>query len=246
MRAPKCTVKDHPLVGEALCKCVVLAWLFAHVEARRDTNNDEEDNGEPKDCDRFFHLAIVTFGPMSRHRDSFCYNRPMNPVVDQQRDLARSDKERDFLLRIVQPSLIGLMDGSVSTLAPLFATAFATGNPRTTLLVGTSASIGAAISMAFAEALSDTGEETGRGHPVLRGTIVGLMTFAGGIAHTLPFFIPNLDAALHIAYVVVGVELVLIAFIRYRYFKMSFWLSVLQVVIGGALVFAAGMLIGSA
>lgn len=154
--------------------------------------------------------------------------------------------DRAFLLQVVQPGLIGLMDGSISTLAPLFATAFATENAHTTFLVGTSAAVGAAISMAFAEGLSDTGEHTGRGHPFIRGLIVGVMTLVGGILHALPFLVPNLDYALHVAYAVVGAELVAIAYIRFHYFKMSFWLSVLQVIIGGALVFAAGMLIGSA
>jgi erythrin-vacuolar iron transport family protein len=154
--------------------------------------------------------------------------------------------DRKFLLQVVQPGLIGLMDGSISTLAPIFAAAFATGNPRTAFLIGTSASVGAAISMAFAEGLSDTGEHTGRGHPFIRGAIVGVMTFAGGILHTLPFLIHDLDYALHLAYLIVGAELVTIAYIRYYYFKMRFWLSIIQVVVGGALVFAAGLLIGSA
>lgn len=156
------------------------------------------------------------------------------------------DVDRSFLLRIVQPGLIGLMDGSISTLAPLFAAAFATGSPHITFLVGTSAAIGAAISMAFAEALSDTGEHTGRGHPVIRGFIVGGMTFVGGIFHTLPFLLSHLDAALYLAYIIVGVELIAIAYIRYHYFKMRFWLSILQVIIGGGLVVASGLLIGSA
>lgn len=154
--------------------------------------------------------------------------------------------DRDFLLKVVQPGLIGLMDGSISTLAPLFAAAYATGNPHVAFLVGTSAAVGAAISMAFAEALSDTGEHTGRGHPFMRGAIVGLMTFVGGILHTLPFLLPHLDSALYLAYLVVGLELIAISYIRYRYFKTSFWLSVGQVIFGGALVFFSGLLIGSA
>lgn len=154
--------------------------------------------------------------------------------------------DRDFLLKVVQPGLIGLMDGSISTLAPLFAAAYATGNPHVAFLVGTSAAVGAAISMAFAEALSDTGEHTGRGHPFMRGAIVGLMTFVGGILHTLPFLLPHLDSALYLAYLVVGLELIAISYIRYRYFKTSFWLSVGQVILGGALVFFSGLLIGSA
>ncbi len=154
--------------------------------------------------------------------------------------------DRAFLLKVVQPALSGLMDGSVSTLAPIFATAFATHDAHIAFLIGISAAVGAGISMAFAEALSDTGEHTGRGHPVIRGAIVGGMTFIGGILHTLPFLIPHLTTALYAAYIVVGIELLAIAFIRYRYFKMSFWLSVLQVVFGGALVLVAGLLIGSA
>ncbi len=150
-----------------------------------------------------------------------------------------------FVLQTVQPGLVGLMDGSVSTLAPLFATAFATQDPRITFLVGTSAAVGAGISMAFAEALSDDGVLTGRGHPFRRGLIIGFMTFLGGILHTLPFLIPNLNIALIIAYIIVGVELVSIAYIRYYFFDMKFWLSMVQVVVGGALVFAAGVLIGA-
>ena len=168
------------------------------------------------------------------------------PLEEVEKALHIEDVDRSFLLRVVQPGLIGLMDGSISTLPPLFAAAYATGNPHVAFLIGTSAAVGAAISMAFAEALSDTGEHTGRGHPFVRGGIVGAMTFVGGILHTLPFLISNLAAALYLAYLVVGLELVAIAYIRYRYFKMSFWLSVVQVVFGGALVFTAGLLIGSA
>ena len=154
--------------------------------------------------------------------------------------------DRAFLLKVVQPALVGLIDGSISTLAPLFAAAFASGSTRIAFLVGTAAAIGAAISMAFAEGLSDTGEHTGRGHPMIRGAIVGGMTFVGGILHTLPFLIPDLTAALYLAYLVVGLELIAIGYIRFHFFKLSFWLSVAQVVFGGALVFLAGVLIGSA
>ncbi len=154
--------------------------------------------------------------------------------------------DRKFLLQVVQPGLIGLIDGSVSTLAPLFAAAYATQSPHIAFLVGTSTAVGAGISMAFAESLSDTGHETGRGHPLIRGLIVGGMTFFGGIVHTLPFLLTNLQAALYLAFIVVGIELVTIALIRYYYFHLSFWLSILQVVVGGGLVLAAGLLIGSA
>jgi VIT1/CCC1 family predicted Fe2+/Mn2+ transporter len=164
--------------------------------------------------------------------------------MDEQ--LSQEAIDRAFLLKVVQPSLVGLIDGSVSTLAPLFAAAFASGKPHVAFLVGTAAAIGAGISMAFAEGLSDTGEHTGRGHPVIRGAIVGVATFIGGILHTLPFLLPSFTTALYLAYAVVGVELVAIGYIRYHYFKLSFWLSILQVVFGGALVLAVGILIGSA
>src|SRR5690349_6437409 len=124
---------------------------------------------------------------------------------------ADNEESRDFLLRVVQPGLSGLMDGSVSTLAPIFATAFATHSPFTAFLVGLASATGAGISMAFSEALSDDGELTGRGNPVMRGGITGGMTFLGGSLHTLPFLVPELQLALLVAYVVVAVELVLIA-----------------------------------
>ena len=156
------------------------------------------------------------------------------------------DQARSFLLRVVQPGLAGLMDGSVSTLAPIFATAFVTHVPFTTFLVGIASAMGAGISMAFSEALSDDGSITGRGSPVIRGLITGAMTFFGGILHTLPFLIPDINAALYAAYIVVAFELVLIAAIRHRYFGTSWLLSIVQVVGGGALVFAAAFIFGHA
>jgi len=162
------------------------------------------------------------------------------------REMTSSGHSKDFVLKVVQPSLVGLMDGSVSTLAPLFATAFATGDSRITFLVGLAAAVGAAISMAFSEGLSDDGTLTGRGNPILRGSITGVATFVGGILHTLPFLLPQVGMALYVAFGVVGVELLAISFIRYRYFQMSFLVSALQVILGGALVFASGILIGSA
>jgi len=154
-------------------------------------------------------------------------------------------EEHAFLLRVVQPALAGLMDGSVSTLAPLFATAFATRDPHTTLIVGLAAAVGAGISMGFSEGLSDTGELTGRGHPFRRGAITGGATFLGGILHTLPFLSPVYWTALLVACAVVGVELLTIAWIRNRFFGTPLGRSVLHVVVGGLLVFAAGVLLGS-
>jgi VIT1/CCC1 family predicted Fe2+/Mn2+ transporter len=164
-----------------------------------------------------------------------CYGRYM-PTQQQHHNR--------FVLQTVQPGLAGLMDGSVSTLAPIFAAAFATHQSHVTFVIGLSAATGAGISMAFAEALSDDGKLTGRGAPWRRGVIIGVMTFVGGIFHTLPFLLPHIQSALVLAYLVVGVELTVIAAIRYRYFNMRFWLSCLQVIVGGALVFAAGIIIG--
>ncbi len=152
--------------------------------------------------------------------------------------------ERQFMLRYVQPGLAGLMDGSVSTLAPIFAAAFATGRPHDAFLVGLAASVGAGISMGFAEALSDDGSLTGRGKPIYRGAITGVMTALGGLGHTLPFLIPNLWTALSIAFAVVLVELALISWIRWRFMDTSPVRASLQVALGGALVFATGILIG--
>jgi VIT1/CCC1 family predicted Fe2+/Mn2+ transporter len=151
-----------------------------------------------------------------------------------------------FLLQYVQPGLAGLMDGSVSTLAPLFAAAFATHSTWETFLVGMAASVGAGISMGFAEALSDDGSLTGRGTPWVRGTICGFMTTLGGIGHTLPYLIPDFWTATALAIAVVAVELALISWIRYRYMDTPFLNAAFQVVIGGLLVFLAGILIGSA
>ena len=153
--------------------------------------------------------------------------------------------KRLFMLQYVQPGLAGLMDGSVSTLAPLFAAAFATHNTWSTFLVGLAAAIGAGISMAFAEALSDDGSLTGRGAPVVRGAVTGSMTAIGGLGHALPYLIPNFFAATSLAFVVVAIELAAISWIRMRYMDTPFLQAAFQVVIGGALVFAAGILIGN-
>ncbi len=154
-------------------------------------------------------------------------------------------QKRLFLLQVIQPGLAGLMDGSVSTLAPLFAAAFATHNSLDTFLIGLAASIGAGISMGFAEALSDDGSLTGRGHPWMRGGITGLMTTVGGIGHTLPYLIPNVYTATTIAIIVVLVELGVIAWVRHRYMDTPLATAVFQVVVGGILVFLAGVLIGN-
>ncbi len=161
------------------------------------------------------------------------------------RETEDDDARRRFVLQVVQPGLVGLMDGSVSTLAPVFAAAFATHLPWNAFLVGIAASVGAGISMGFAEALSDDGKLSGRGAPLLRGLICGLMTTAGGIGHTLPFLIPDFSEALAVALVVVVVELALISWIRWRYQDTPLLSAAIQILFGGGLVFAAGVLIGS-
>ena len=164
-------------------------------------------------------------------------------------DARRAEEEtrqRMFVLQVVQPGLAGLMDGSVSTLAPLFAAAFATHSTWETFLVGMAASVGAGISMGFAEALSDDGQLTGRGHPWLRGSITGLMTTLGGVGHTLPYLIKDFATATTLAILVVLIELWAIAWIRSRYMDTRFLRAAFEVVVGGLIVFAAGILIGSA
>jgi rubrerythrin len=166
----------------------------------------------------------------------------LRPSVKGQEDEAN---RRLFVLQIVQPGLAGLMDGSVSTLAPVFAAAFATQNTFDAFKVGLAASLGAGISMGFAEALSDDGSMTGRGRPLLRGLICGAMTALGGVGHTLPFLIPEFHAALTAAMIVVLVELGIISWIRHRYMESSLVSAALQVGLGGILVFGTGVLIGS-
>ncbi|MCR9235446.1 MAG: rubrerythrin family protein [Alphaproteobacteria bacterium] len=162
--------------------------------------------------------------------------------------LEQEDKEsyRKFVLTWVQPGLAGLMDGSVSTLAPIFATAFATQDTWTTFLVGLAASIGAGISMGFTEAASDDGQISGRGSPIKRGFASGIMTTLGGLGHALPYLIPDFWIATNIAFAIVFIELWAIAWIQKKYMDTPFFRAAFQVVLGGALVFATGILIGNA
>lgn len=164
------------------------------------------------------------------------------PQAKNEEDEAR---RRLFVLQIVQPGLAGLMDGSVSTLAPVFAAALATHSSWAAFVVGLAASLGAGISMGFAEALSDDGSLTGRGHPWMRGAITGLMTALGGVGHTLPFLVHDFRIAMAAAMIVVAVELAVISWIRHRYMETPIWSAAMQVGLGGALVFLTGVLIGS-
>ena len=169
-----------------------------------------------------------------------------NQVESGERKQEEEAARRTFVLQVVQPGLAGLMDGSVSTLAPVFAAAFATRNSWDAFLVGMAASIGAGISMGFAEALSDDGALSGRGQPLLRGSVCGAMTTLGGIGHTLPYLIPSFYYATVVAVIVVAIELSVISWIRHHYMDTPLLSAIFQVVLGGILVFITGILIGSA
>lgn len=156
----------------------------------------------------------------------------------------KDDEQRRFILQIVQPGLAGLMDGTVSSLAPLFAVALATQNSKTVFLVGLATALGAGISRAFSEALSDDGKISGRGNPLMRGLVEGVMTFLGAIAHALPFLIPHFWTAFIAASVVVRIELVVIAYIRNKYMDTPFLRAAFQIIVGGIIVLTVGIRIG--
>jgi len=153
-------------------------------------------------------------------------------------------EKRDFILQVIQPGLAGLMDGSVSSLAPLFAAALSTRSSHTAFLVGMATAVGAGVSMAFSEALSDDGKISGRGNPVSRGLVEGAMTFIGAAGHALPFLIPNFRIAMTVAMIIVAVELFVIAWVRHRYMETPLGKAAIQIIIGGVIVFVAGILIG--
>jgi rubrerythrin len=188
---------------------------------------------------------LVELAEIETEHEGLAHKLGQQILTPSARDKEDETARRVFVLQYVQPGLAGLMDGSVSTLAPLFAAAFATHNTWETFLVGLAASVGAGISMGFAEALSDDGSLTGRGAPLVRGVVCGTMTAIGGLGHTLPYLIPNFWTATAIAIAVVVVELIAISYIRHRFMDTPFLAASFQVLVGGALVFAAGILIGS-
>jgi erythrin-vacuolar iron transport family protein len=151
-----------------------------------------------------------------------------------------------FLLQRIQPAMVGLIDGSLSTLAPIFAVALATHRPHYAFFAGLATAIGAGVSMAFSEGLSDTGELTGRGSPFVRGSITGVGTFVGGVLHTLPFLIPHYRAAIILAIIVVGFELVVLAWLRWRYFEVGFLRALATVTLGGVIIAAVSAALGNA
>lgn len=154
--------------------------------------------------------------------------------------------QQTFLLQRVQPAMVGLIDGSLSTLAPIFSVAIVTHEPHFAFIAGVAAAFGAGVSMAFSEGLSDTGELTGRGNPLMRGTITGVGTFIGGILHTLPFLIPHYRAALFTAIAVVGFELLILAWLRWRFFQVGFIRALASVTLGGVIIAAVSAALGSA
>ena len=186
------------------------------------------------------NLPVIQPAPAPRHAGCAFLHK----IGVRECQIAKDGKCSEFVLRVVQPALVGLVDGSISTLAPLFATAYATQKPHIAFLIGAATSLGAGISMGMSEGLSDDGELTGRGNATLRGAITGVATFFGGIFHTLPFLLHDMHLALLSAYAVVGVELMLIAWIRFHFMETPFWKSVVQVVIGGLLVLGVGIAFG--
>jgi len=188
---------------------------------------------------------LIELAEAEAGHESLAHKLSQSILTKGAREKEDETARRMFVLQYVQPGLAGLMDGSVSTLAPLFAAAFATHNTWQTFLVGMAASVGAGISMGFAEALSDDGSLTGRGAPLLRGTVCGAMTAIGGLGHTLPYLIPHFWTATAVSIFVVALELAAISWIRTRYMDTPFLQAAFQVVVGGVLVFIAGILIGS-
>lgn len=189
---------------------------------------------------------LTTLAEAEKGHESLAAKLGLDHVTTEVKIDEKEAERRLFLLQVVQPGLVGLMDGSVSTLAPLFAAAFATGNTWETFLVGTAASIGAGISMGLAEGLSDDGKLTGRGHPFIRGSAAGIMTAVGGLGHSLPYLIPDFMTATYVAIVIVFIELWAISWIRYKYMDTPFLKAAFQIAVGGFLVFLTGILIGSA
>ncbi|WP_295812725.1 iron exporter MbfA [uncultured Nitratireductor sp.] len=181
-----------------------------------------------------------------KRHESLAHRLSEKHLGEDERAEEEKTERKQFILTYVQPGLAGLMDGSVSTLAPIFAAAFATGDTWQTFLVGLAASIGAGISMGFTEVASDDGVISGRGSPIRRGLATGIMTTVGGLGHALPYLIPHFWVATIIAFIIVFIELWAIAWIQNRYMETPWSRATFQVVLGGALVFAAGMLIGNA
>jgi len=203
------------------------------------------DRAVKKVSDASTRKLLGDLAEIERQHSAFAESLAEKQIATGERHEEEKTRRRMFMLQVVQPGLSGLIDGSISTLAPIFAAAFATHHSREALLVGLAASIGAGISMAFTEALSDDGSLTGRGAPVFRGSVTGLMTAVGGLGHTLPFLIGNFHLAIVVATLIVAAELVVISYVRHKYMDTQLVSSAVQVIVGGALVFGVGIWIGS-
>jgi erythrin-vacuolar iron transport family protein len=244
-------VRRQDIAGGAIRKPIWHIRPLSVERVRRQAHAMEQDAA------RFYRLAMERFtdanirkllGDLAEAEDKH-EQEALSLETEHLTTAAVKDEDenarRRFILQIIQPGLVGLMDGSVSTLAPVFAAAFATRDPWNAFLVGLAASLGAGISMGFAEALADDGKLSGRGAPLLRGAVCGVMTMAGGVGHTLPFLIPNFVTATVIACIVVVFELATIAWIQWRYMDTPPLSAAAKVMLGGGLVLAAGILIGS-
>jgi len=229
------SVRDHLLATTSVSLCrttkALLAWTMLAFQRA----------GRRKTLSGASRTRMSAALPLPAAGEAVSENRVPIAAVDP----SATHQRRAFILGVVQPGLAGLMDGSISSLAPLFAAAFATRNSHTAFLVGLATAIGAGISMAFSEGLSDDGTLSGRGSPWLRGSVCGLMTFVGAVGHTLPFLLPAFVTAALIVGGVVIAELLLIAWIRHRYMDTPLLAATFQVVVGGVIVFGAGILIGS-
>ena len=203
-------------------------------------------NSANRSSDPTVKQLLLDLAEAERGHESIAEKLGLTHVTPEAAATEKDTADRAFLLQYVQPGLVGLMDGSVSTLAPIFAAAFATHSTWQTFLVGLAASVGAGISMGLAEGLSDDGKLTGRGNPLVRGIATGTMTFLGGLGHTLPFLIPHFQTAFILAVIVVIVELGIITWIRNKYMDTPILKAALQIAVGGLLVFITGILIGSA
>jgi len=245
-------IRRHDIKGTIMRRPV---WHIRPLSIDRIRNAAEE---MERDAARFYRLAaertsdagirklLGDLAAVEEQHQRDAAQLEVQNLTPEARQGEDDDERRRFILQIIQPGLVGLMDGSVSTLAPVFAAAFATHNSGYAFLVGLAASVGAGISMGFAEALADDGKLSGRGAPILRGLVCGLMTIAGGIGHTLPYLIPNFWTATVIACIVVVFELAAIAYVQYRYMETPPFSAVAKVMLGGALVLAVGILIGNA
>jgi rubrerythrin len=245
-------LRRHDVKGFVKRKPIWLDRILTVEQVRNEVGSIEEETR------RFYEVAAQksTSVPVRRLLDDLAEAESQHVRLAEELEKkevesgARKEEDevarRRFVLQVVQPGLAGLMDGSVSTLAPVFAAAFATRNSWDAFLVGLAASIGAGISMGFAEALSDDGALSGRGQPWLRGSVCGAMTTLGGIGHTLPYLIPSFTYATAVAMVMVAMELSLISWIRHHYMDTPLMSAIFQIVLGGVLVFITGILIGSA